>query len=815
MGRVMAKRDGARMVYRLSWIAGIAGIALAFWELSSLLRSSSTGTNWQVAILVSILLSMGITWTALAYRARVWIAVAANIVAYILVVGLLVAPETLWAIFPTADTLAAVRSEVARAFEIIQHGVEPVRPVPGLVMLLGGLFWSLGFLLVAGLLNGRPFVATLTPLIIALQFVIIDRRPKTLSHIAVFVGVCAFTLLAVRLDERDHGTGRLSRTNATSKPSKRPSAGITVLVGATIALSLVAVTVIGGRVPDDGVVSWRSPAGYSDEYSGSGTYNLYTDMRANLITQSEDPLFTATIRGDVDPGSVRFRMVTLDAFDGSRWKTNRVRAFPVDEEPWIDPSQEYRGPTTPITAEIRVEGLQMPWLPTPLTANAVVTEDQSDFNAFRVRRLDGSIYLPGDFTRVGMEYAVSAEIPTLSSREYAELARTEDGLLSPLFAAAEEDGHIITPTNAEQPAPIELPDLEYWTEYPDDLSSRVIGEARAITRNMDTNFERALALENYFRYDGGFTYDTQIPSNFTTDSVEDWLFDETNDFRRHGYCEQFALTMGLMARTLGIPSRVVIGFTPGRVLNSDTVLVMDQNAHSWVEIWIPTHGWMSFDPTPRANYTLPTANDQIRETLGFSAADYAALIPTGNLVDTEGGSEAFDNPAIGGEDVDRDRTDTFVPSGADGEQAFTLPDWIIPAIVAFVVVVVIALTAPTVKWYRRRRRARRLARGDITAAWEDITDRLSDLGERLDPAATPLETAVGLDEAFVPLARSYGDSLYGEKTATAAVIEKATDAHLRAEQHLTTRYSRAQRAVAIYRPTRLRTRIRRLIRRGR
>jgi hypothetical protein len=802
------------MVYRLSWIAGIAGIALAFWELSSLLRSSSTGTNWQVAILVSILLSMGITWTALAYRARVWIAVLANVVAYILVVGLLVAPETLWAIFPTADTFAAVREELARALEIIQHGVEPVRPVPGLVMLLGGLFWSLGFLLVAGLLNGRPFVATLTPLIIALQFVIIDRRPKTLSHIAVFVGVCAFTLLAIRIDERDHGTGRLARTNATTKPTRRPSLGITMLVGATVVLSLVAVSTLGGRVPDDGVVSWRSPAGYSDEYSGSGTYNLYTDIRANLINQSNNPLFTATIQGDVDPGSVRFRMVTLDAFDGTRWRTNRVRAFPVEEEPWIDPAQEYRGPTTPITAEVRVENLQMPWLPTPLTANDVITEDKSDFNALRVRRMDGSIYLPGDFTRNGMEYAVSAEIPSLSSRDYAELARTDDGQLSPLFAAAEDDGHIISSTNAVQPSPVELPDIEYWTEYPDDVSTRVTAEARAITRNMDTNFEKALALENYFRYDGGFSYDTQVPSNFTTDSVADWLFDETNEFSRHGYCEQFALTMGLMARTLGMPARVVIGFTPGKVLNDDTVLVMDRNAHSWVEIWIPTHGWMSFDPTPRADFTLPTTNDQIRESLGFSAADYAALIPSGTLVDTEGGTEAFDNPAIGNDEVDRDRTNQFVPSGADGEQGFSLPDWTIPVAIALVAALAITLTAPAVKWLRRRRRARKLAKGDITAAWVDITDRLSDLGEHLDPAATPLETAVGLDDAFVPLAQTYGDSLYGEKAATSAVIERATDAHLRAEQHLTTRYSRTQRLAALYRPTRLRARLRRFFRRG-
>lgn len=798
------------MVYRFSWIAGIAGIVLAFWELSSLLRPSTSGTSWPIVILVVVLLSIGITWTALAYKARVWIAVSANLFAYALIVGLLVAPDTLLWIFPTGDTFGAIHTELGRAFEIIQHGVEPVRPVPGLVMLLAGLFWILGFLFVAGLLNARPFVATLTPLIIALQFVIIDRHAKDLSHIAIFVSVCALTLLAVRVDERDHGTGRLSRTNATTRPSRRPSAGIAGLVGFTVVASIAAVSVFGDSIPDDGVVSWRSPAGYSDEYSGSGTYNLYTDIRANLISQSENPLFTATFTGDVNPSDIRFRMVTLDEFDGNRWKTNRVRAFPIDEEPWIEEEQAYRGPTVPILTEVRIENLSMPWLPTPITATDATTADEDDYSALRARRLDGALYLPGDFTREGMEYAVTADVPSLSSADYARLARTDDGLLSPLFAAAEDDGHTIPPPS-DLNASVELPDLEYWTDYPQDVAARISAEARAITRNMNTNFEKALALENYFRDDGGFTYNTSVPSNFTTDSVEDWLFDEGNEFTRNGYCEQFALTMALMARTIGLPSRVVIGFTPGRLIGDNTVLVMDQNAHSWVEIWIPSHGWMSFDPTPRADFTLPTTNDQISAALGFSAADYAALIPSGNLTDPDAG-EILTNPALGERDLP-DRPAPGAGGGSDETTGFTFPGWTRPVAVAAAALAVVGVIAPVDKWMRRRRRARRLANGDIAAAWEDITDRLSDLGEQLDPAATPSEAAATLGQAFAPLARSYGESLYGEKVSNAAVIDRANAAHHRAERHLALEYTRSQRIAAIYRPTRLLRRLRRVLRR--
>jgi transglutaminase-like putative cysteine protease len=580
------------------------------------------------------------------------------------------------------------------------------------------------------------------------------------------------------------------------------------LVVVTIVASLVAVAFLGDSIPQDGVMSWRSPAGYTDGYSSSGSYNPYTDIRANLIAQSDNPLFTATITGDVDPTSVRFRMLTLDAFDGNRWKTDRIQAFPLDEEPWISEPQIYRGPTTSIAAQIRIENLSMPWLPTPVTATDATTADDSDYFALRTRRMDGSIYFPGDFTREGMEYAVTADIPTFSASDYADLARNEDGSLSPLFATAEEDGQVVLTPTAQLP-PMDLDNAEYWTEYPEDLGARVVGEAREITRNMDTNFEKALALEAYFREDGGFVYNTSVPSDFTTDNVEDWLFDDTNEFTRNGYCEQFATTMALMARAVGLPSRVVLGFTGGTLVNDDTVLVADKNAHSWVEIWIPSHGWMAFDPTPRSTNATPTVDEQVNDAFGFSPAAYASLIPTGNLVDTSGGGEAFDNPTLQ-DRVTRDPAFAATGAGASDSGGLSLPGWALPVAVVLAGALLLATLAPFTKWIRRKRRARRLASGDISAAWEDITDRLTDLGDPFNPSATPVEAASAFDDAFVPLAKTYGDALYGEKVATAAVIDRATIAHERAEQHLTTRYSKTQRVLAAYRPTRFLNRIKRL-----
>ncbi|MCL1588634.1 MAG: hypothetical protein M3092_09455, partial [Actinomycetia bacterium] len=216
------------MVYRFSWIAGIAAIALAFWELSFVMRDSVVGTPWQLAIIISMVLAAGITWTLVSYEARALVVIVANVFGFVITAGLLVAPSTLWLIAPTTETWTTVQFEMVRAFDVIRFGVEPVRPVPGLVLLLAALFWILGFLLVAGLLNSRPFIAVMTPLIVALQFVIIDRRPKGLIHVAVFLAVVAFAFLAIRLDERDAGSGRLHRVDASHPPSKRPTPAVTV-----------------------------------------------------------------------------------------------------------------------------------------------------------------------------------------------------------------------------------------------------------------------------------------------------------------------------------------------------------------------------------------------------------------------------------------------------------------------------------------------------------------------------------------------------------------------------------------------------------
>jgi hypothetical protein len=116
-------------------------------------------------------------------------------------------------------------------------------------------------------------------------------------------------------------------------------------------------------------------------------------------------------------------------------------------------------------------------------------------------------------------------------------------------------------------------------------------QARRVTRGADSSYAAVLALESWFRQRGGFTYDEQPPLSHRPPLID--FVTRT----RAGYCQHFAGAMAVMARLLGIPARVAVGFTSGQ-FRDGAWAVSDHDAHAWVEVWFPGHGWVPFDPTP-------------------------------------------------------------------------------------------------------------------------------------------------------------------------------------------------------------------------
>ncbi len=92
--------------------------------------------------------------------------------------------------------------------------------------------------------------------------------------------------------------------------------------------------------------------------------------------------------------------------------------------------------------------------------------------------------------------------------------------------------------------------MQRYTTLPRDLPAVVARTARAVTRGMTNQYDQAMALQQWFRSDGKFTYSTDAPADSGGDAVADFLAD------RKGFCVQFSSAMAVMARSLGIPARI-------------------------------------------------------------------------------------------------------------------------------------------------------------------------------------------------------------------------------------------------------------------
>lgn len=121
------------------------------------------------------------------------------------------------------------------------------------------------------------------------------------------------------------------------------------------------------------------------------------------------------------------------------------------------------------------------------------------------------------------------------------------------------------------------------------------GLAREVTGGAVSPRDKARAIVHFLQT--RYRYTMSLPRRYSPDPVGDFLFRD-----RKGHCELFAGAMVTLLRSIGIRARLVGGYSGGELLNGGRVLeVRDENAHTWVEVWIPHVGWVPFDPTPPGN----------------------------------------------------------------------------------------------------------------------------------------------------------------------------------------------------------------------
>jgi transglutaminase-like putative cysteine protease len=727
----------------LGRIAGIAAFILMVMRLDRLLDSGPEAPGWQMIMVASAFLGGVIWWllTQTVSNRRIVLAIFALAgVALFLRISV---PHTLTLGFlPTGETLGGLGRELSETLDLIRYGVAPIFPTSGIVAVLAVLMWVTGALYMWGAAAGNTIAMVVPSLGLYLQFAVMDRRPPGMGWMIAATGVIALGLTAVGMERRQEA-GRVR--DLDGRPLARRGGSMALVVALLVGVgSFIAADNASSLVPPNGTIRWRLGGGYGAGFGGV-SFDRLAELQQSFIRRTNAVLFRATLDPDAPPtNEIYWRMESLDIFDGVAWRPSADRADFY--EPGIgggDPEHAYRGTTTEITQRVQIADLRSPVLPTA-GVGQFFRSDSVNVSGFQITP-DGSAIYQAELDE-GDEYEVQAVL-ALSGEDLGALATRVDGTLSPLFANAAEAG-VTSLEPGTPPGDVTPPsDIQRFIELPDDIPPGIAQLALQRTAGATTPFEAAWLLQYWFRDSGEFDYSTEVSTGHGALDLEEWLTDPDSLNYHVGYCEQFAAAMAVLGRAVQIPSRVVWGFTPGSVEQqsdgTDVIVVRDKNAHAWVEMWMDGFGWVKFDPTPRGDGALPESI-----TAGFDPTPF--LPPLDSDTPTIARPGFFDD----GGAFDREPIDDTLNGRSSGIELTWA--WLVVPVALLLVGAI-----PMLKSVRRRRRIQRLRTGDITAAWDEIVDRLTDLGTPVPAYQTPIEFARATDRSLVPLATSYSAAIYG------------------------------------------------------
>jgi transglutaminase-like putative cysteine protease len=319
----------------------------------------------------------------------------------------------------------------------------------------------------------------------------------------------------------------------------------------------------------------RVSAGYMSAYTGANDLSTGFSDRVELgrigqIQQSRSVVMHVQVDGDaVGAFALKLRGVALSNFDGRNWSNPHDRvALKRGSDGRFNLGSR---------AQFRV--------PKPVNLHYRVTLEPFLSEVFFLVSTPQS--LEGNYRTVSQDSA--GDVFDLDSEHPVSRYEADSLLRAPSPASARADS--ATYPSEVSTTYLQLPNL--------DLRIKLLVEQ--ITAKASSPREKASAIETYLRSHYGYTL--QLPENTPRDPVAHFLFE-----RRKGHCEYFASAMAIMLRTIGIPSRVVNGFSGGEFNDiTSQYVIRASDAHSWVDAYIPGEGWTEFDPTPPGD-ALPHTN---------------------------------------------------------------------------------------------------------------------------------------------------------------------------------------------------------------
>ncbi|CAB4751203.1 unannotated protein [freshwater metagenome] len=506
---------------------------------------------------------------------------AAQVLAACILLTAIFAPgsSTLW--LPTPATARLLSANISDSFAAFSQLVAPVPSTPGFLFIIAVGFWLfVAFADAAAFRYDGPTQAAIPFFTTFLALGILSRDTARVGSTIYFLaGLLLYTSSQLAL--------RASKTRWDGLPQR--SATRSVACSALIIGSgaLLGGSVLGPLLPGstEAVINLRKLGKGSEPRT---VVSPFVGIRSLLGERSNTELFT--VRSNE---AAYWRLTALEEFDPIRdiWISRGTYQRSSGELP-SNLGPNVSGST--LSQEIQISGLTGLWLPGAYQPSRITSDTEVSFD-----RESSSIILVSTDAKARPSYKLDSLIADFSAAAQAQVGNSEK--IDPVYL-----------TQSQSPA----------------ITPELLGE---ITAEASTPFERALALQNWFRNE--FRYDETVDFSQSADPIADFLQAEA------GFCQQFSSTFALFARALGLPSRVGVGFTPGDPLQSTSepadsgatstkYSVRGRHAHAWPEIYFAGVGWVPFEPTPgrgdpqgtpytgvAAAQALPPATDEVTTTL--------------------------------------------------------------------------------------------------------------------------------------------------------------------------------------------------------
>ncbi|GAB2906594.1 DUF3488 and transglutaminase-like domain-containing protein [Nonomuraea sp. N2-4H] len=715
---------------RLTIASGAASFAAAF-----LLYPLFSGGSWFWTSLGAVLsvVAAGLLSSRLSLPA--WAAPLVGLAAAWIFLTVSFASGKAWAlVVPTKDSVAELIRLLGVGWADIQRFAAPVPDTEGITLLTAG-----GVALIAiavDLLAARLRRAALAGLpLLALATVPATILADPISWPAFIIASLGFIgLLISDGRERIGHWGRavlVRRTRAVNLSQERTprdtadTSGLR-LSGKRIGFAAILLAVLlPAALPTMEPVSFFT-FGVGGRGSGPGNSISIPNPIANLKGQLQLPQRRVVLTYSNSDNRPRYlRIYALDTFDGQQFgmtqpkgaPQNRTENGPLPDPPGLGPRPKIRDVRTNIRISDEIAKLQFLPLPYP------------------PRQID----IDGDWR---------ADVDTLmvfSTREEAAGAEYEVRTTEPEPTADLLDATDSLPSEAD----------DRFLALPENLPPGIRELADEVTAEARTRYEAAVMLQKFFTTDGGFIYslETQGHSN---SALADFLLRS-----RAGYCEQFAASMAVLARLVGIPSRVAIGYTGGTKVG-DHWEVGTNDSHSWPELYFEGVGWLPFEPTPagaagQGSARVPEYSQPRPEPSTGSTSE-----PSTGTTSSE--ADEPQNPQARRNTRELDREGTVATGTTPPDDSMPLAAKI--GIGAGALLLVLLIPAG-LRLISRNRRVRRLTwkvsqpsdeltarmvtrRGQATVAavWAELDDVLYDYGMARLPSETPRALARRLTEQY-------------------------------------------------------------------